>query len=102
MCVRRNERPSSTCDMSVQGIGAVLISLVALLPGCGSSPESSPTTPSTSSFTLRGTVRDDSNAALAGVAVRIIDGPNANGATSTDGNGAYTLGGLSQAGFSVR
>ena len=88
-------------DMRVRGLGFVFVASAALLLGCGGPSTSPSDTPSGPRFTLRGTVRDD-NGALSGVSVRILDGPNANGATTTDGSGGYSFAGLSQAGFSVR
>ena len=39
--------------------------------------------------------------AIVGATVRIVDGPNGGRSTTTDGNGYYSLGGLTQSGFTL-
>jgi competence protein ComEC len=59
-------------------------------------------TPAPTGFSLSGLVRDATNfALLPGVAVRILDGTNANRSTTTDAAGAYGLASLQTSGFTV-
>ena len=54
-------------------------------------------------FTLSGLVSEDAGSkAVAGVAIQIVNGSNAGKSTSTDGNGNYSLAGLSGGSFTVR
>jgi hypothetical protein len=60
-----------------------------------------PPAPAPTTFTLSGRVTSAAGPALAGANVAILDGPNANRATSTDGAGGYSFTGLASSGFTV-
>jgi len=86
---------------------AVLLTTLAFASACGgaTSPSSPTGIPEVSSvrMALSGSVRDaQDNAAISGVAVSVISGPDAGRATSTDAAGNFTLGELRVGLFSVR
>lgn len=86
-----------------RSLGLVAASLIAA--SCGSATSTAPTattpTPTPSTYTLSGQVTSTTGAAIAGAAIRIADGANAGRSTSSDGNGTYTLTGLTVSGFTV-
>lgn len=61
---------------------------------------STTTAPSTS--TLAGVVSDQSGRAVGGCRVFVVDGPNANRSSTTDGNGYYSIAGLVAGSFTLR
>lgn len=82
---------------------SLTLAAVALSFACGSSPTTPSATPAPTptTFTLSGQVTSTTGVVLVGATIRIADGPNANRSTSSDGNGNYSLSGLTQSGFTV-
>jgi Carboxypeptidase regulatory-like domain len=77
-------------------LGALTIS------GCGGTNSAAPTpAPTQTTFTLSGQVTSSAGGAVSGATIRVVDGPNAGRSTSSDGNGTYSLTGLTQSGFTV-
>lgn len=73
-----------------------------------SSTSSTSTTTSTTTtsvlptFTLAGVISDRSGRPVGGARVFVVDGPNANRSSMTDGNGYYSISGLVQSSFTLR
>lgn len=83
---------------------AALIALIFAACGGGSSTPTAPnpTTPTSTTFSLSGTVRDaQTGAGISGALARIGDGPNAGKSATADGSGHYSFSGLTQSGFTV-
>jgi hypothetical protein len=53
-------------------------------------------------FTLAGVVTDKSGKPVAGARVYVVDGPNANRSSTTDGNGYYSIPGIVAGSFTLR
>ncbi len=95
-------------------VAPVVVALALLVvSACGGSsssttptgPTSTPTTtptPAATTFTLSGPVSDDGAQVVAGALLTILDGPNANRTTTTDGSGRCSFTGLMSSGFSLR
>jgi hypothetical protein len=85
---------------------ATLTILLAVLAGaCGSSPttpSSTPTAAPVARWALSGVVTSSAGGPVNGAVVAILDGPNANRTTNSDGTGRYSLSDLTQAGFTLR
>ena len=60
------------------------------------------TTTVASTFTLAGVVKDTSGKPVVGARVFVVDGPNANKGSTTDGNGYYSIPGLVVSSFTLR
>lgn len=104
--------------------GAVAGVAVVATQSCGggdgganspAAPSAVATTTAPATHTLTGTVtaasgmaateggaHDATAVAVAGATLTIVDGPNANRAATTDGNGYYSMGNLVQSGFTIR
>ena len=80
--------------------------LIITATACGGSspagPSPPPSPPAVLTWSLLGSVTESGEAKpITNATVRVQDGPNAGRTTTTDSNGAYTLLGLDQAGFTV-
>jgi hypothetical protein len=82
--------------------GAGDVDLKASYRGMNSSMHVSVTAPEAARPTLIGVVTDaDSGRPIAGVTVTVVDGPNANRSTQSDGNGYYSLGNMTPSAFTI-
>ena len=86
-------------EVGVLKIVSVFVLLLAAI-GCGGN--STPTTPSPTTFSLKGQVIDNTTfAGIAGASVLVVDGPNAGKSATTDAAGSYSFTGLQQSGFTA-
>lgn len=60
------------------------------------------TTTAQATFTIAGVVSDRSGRAVGGARVFVVDGPNANKSSNTDGNGYYSIPGIIPGSFTLR
>jgi hypothetical protein len=79
---------------------AVVLLVLAMAPGCGSSHPTSPLTPSTGASQVQvqqqsvaGYVGDTAFRSVAGARVEVLDGPQAGMVLTTDGNGQFSYAG---------
>jgi hypothetical protein len=82
---------------------AVFAIAIGVRSGSAPTTPTAPTTtpPTQTTFTLSGTVRPTTGAAISGATVRISDGVNAGRSATDEWHGAYSITGLQTSGFTV-